>query len=199
LRPLKEIPLFGPLFNASRSSVRDSFLETAIGVIFSTLPLWFFPIIFSKIAIGSPSIFEQISNSVGRGDFYIYATALIGPLIYVITKNYVQVDKSDKFQINNRSIGKWTFEFPFGIFFFFSAVFTCMIASVCYGYVNISIIDRDKFSINSDFVFATSVLLYVFCVFCIFSVGVFRNELLDVAKSMGDDERNFLQEWDNRR
>jgi hypothetical protein len=195
---LPGIPILGSLLKANRSSIKDSFLETAIGVVFSTLPLWFFPIIFSKMSSDNPSIFEQIFNSIIRGDFYIYATALIGPLIYVITKNYLQVDKSDQNGDQQHSFGKWTFQFPFGLFFFFSAVFTCMISSVCYGYVNISIIDKDKFSINSDFVSTTSVILYLFCVFCIFSVGVFRNELQIVAKSMSDDERGFLKAWENR-
>ncbi len=194
-----KIPLYGRLFSAGRKSVNSSIKELLIGTMFSTLPLWFFPLAISFLLKDSPGSFVLIKKSLERGDLFIYSAALIGPLIYLITKRYVEIDNEESADENdNRLFGKINFEFPYGASFFIIAILICMVAAICFGFSNLNAVKDINVVLNTEFLFYFSIFIYIFSLSCLFSVSVYRNELENIGKNLGNDEREFLKKWQNR-
>jgi hypothetical protein len=190
----RKVPLFGQLLDARKSSIKSSARELIIATIFSTLPIWFFPIIISQALEGTPGILDQIFRSVERADLFIYSTALVGPLIYSITKNYIELDQTSKEGI----FGKISFEFPYGMSFIVISPIICMFAAFCYGLSNLSTFDNFELIISKEFITFWSITIYLFSLFCLFAVSVYRAELENVSKSMTSDEQDFLKKWSSR-
>lgn len=194
---LKRVPLFGQVLDAKASSIVSSFYETLVGTIFSTLPIWFFPIFISNSISGGPDTFELFVNSIRRGDLFIYSAALIGPLIYTITKNYAEVADGDG--ENKAPFRTLTFEFPYGPSFVIIAIFICMMAAICYGISNLSSFPGAKIILMEPFLIKSSVAVYIFSLLCLFAVSTYRNEFSTLNRNLSDDERSFFKNWKNRK
>ncbi|MER8829657.1 hypothetical protein NKH73_22795 [Mesorhizobium sp. M0938] len=193
---LRRVPLFGQVFEAKPSSIVSSFYETLVGTIFSTLPIWFFPIFFSNSISGGPGTFELFVNSIRRGDLFIYSAALVGPLIYTITKNYAEVSGDEEKKVPFRTL---TFEFPYGPSFVIIAVFICMMAAICYGISNLASFPGAKIILMESFLIKASVLVYIFSLLCLFAVSAYRNEFSTLNRNLSEDERTFFKDWKNRK
>lgn len=194
---LRRIPLFGQLVDARWASIRSSFYELLVGTVFSTLPIWFFPIFVSHAITGSPSMGVLMTSSIERADLFIYSAALIGPLIYSITKDYAEVRDDEATGTNNR-LRSITFKFPYGSLFFVFSIVVCMIAAFCYGISLLSTFPASNISISSGFLVKSSIFVYGFSLACLFTVSVYRNELEDLNKDLSSDERDFMKKWKQR-
>lgn len=201
-------PLIGRIALAKRSSLKASLIETIIGTLFSTLPIWFFPLVISNMIKGSPSTGELMYNSVKRGDLFIYSAALMGPLIYTITKNYAQLadeKSSDRTSDNAGPVeetasvfGRITFEFPYGAAFVITAILVCMVAAISYGISNLSEFPNSGLTLSSEFLVRSSFYVYIFSLVCLFSVSTYREELSTLSKNLPEDERDFFKRWKAR-
>ena len=117
IRFLSRIPMIGGIFEAKQKSRISALFEIVISTLFSTLPIWFFPLLASTFIKSSPNFSDNVYSSISQGDLFIYSSALVGPLIFAITSNYA-VWGSDNPSPNASRFGKLTFEFPYGVWFF---------------------------------------------------------------------------------
>lgn len=64
------------------------------------------------------------SDAMQTGELFLFSTALVGPLIYIITKNYGERDDSE-----SHSLLKYRISFPYGSLFVFFP-FSCALYQV---------------------------------------------------------------------
>lgn len=194
---VRKVPLFGQLFEVSGKSFRSALSEIFISTIFSTLPIWFFPLLASIFIANSPSLMRNILTSVDQGDLFIYSSALVGPLIFAITKNYAEWG-SENPSANASQLGKLTFEFPYGTWFFLIAIAICMIAAVCFGLMRFSSMGLITAQFQMDNFLWVSGGMYLFALLCLFTVSIYRNELQDFSANANEDTQNFVDQWNSR-
>lgn len=197
VRIFSKIPLFGGVIEAKSKSRLSACSELAISTIFSTSPIWFFPILASTFIGNSPGFFDNFLSSVNQGDLFIYSSALVGPLIFAITKNYAAWG-SENPSPNASRFGKLTFEFPSGKWFFLIAVAICAIAAICFGLLRFSNMGLITVNIRSDNMLIASGWLYVFSLICLYAVSVYKNELEDFSNEPGEDTKDFVNQWNSR-
>lgn len=81
---LKRLPLIGRLGEVPPEARREAWHEIATGLFWSTMPFWFLPLVGGLI-------FAQAVDPLGAlrgGELFIYSATLLGPLAYVIHKQY---------------------------------------------------------------------------------------------------------------
>src|SRR5262249_210121 len=71
----------------TRPSFKEASKEVAITVGTATLPIWFFPLM--GLFLFNPSIsLHLLEHSVSNGELFLFATSLVGPLIYILFRVY---------------------------------------------------------------------------------------------------------------
>lgn len=193
---LRKLPFFGSLANTRKTSVILALQEIAISTIFATIPIWFFPAIYTSFFNNSPSFAKNVAASIEQGDLYIYSSAIVGPLIFAITYNYAAWDEENP-SPNASRLGKLTFAFPHGIFFFFSSIFVSMITAICFGLLRFESSGFISAPLNKDSLLEFSMYLYVFSLVCLVLVTIYRNDL-SRPPSHDSGEKAFIEEWNNR-
>lgn len=191
-------PVFGGVFEANKKSQRGAFIELFISTLFSTLPIWFFPLLASGFITSSPGFTENVYSSVSQGDLFIYSSALVGPLIFAITKNYATWGEKNS-SANSSRIGKLTFEFPSGMWFFVSSLGICAIAAFSFGILRLSNMGLLSVQINSENMLWTSGALYFYSLICLYAVSVYKNELENYSVLNNVDTQVFIKDWNQRR
>lgn len=193
----KFLPLVGGIFEAKPQSRRAALLELSISTLFSTSPLWFFPLLAAVFIRSSPSFVENVHSSISQGDLFIYSTALVGPLIFAITKNYA-VWNDEHSSPNASRFGKLTFEFPSGMWFFLISLAICAVAAFCFGLLRLSSMGLILVEINTENMLITSGLLYGFTLICLYAVSVYKNELENFSGQGNSDTHDFVKQWNSR-
>jgi len=90
-RRLSRIPIFGALFDIDPKAILEAFVELTIGVVFSTLPIWFGAVIFAGDKIFDPDqntgfwclYSSYFVKSISNGELLMYAAATLGPTLYL--------------------------------------------------------------------------------------------------------------------
>lgn len=172
-------------------------VETALSTVFSTVPIWFFPLISALFLSTKVTFGESVYATVSQGDLYIYAASLVGPLIFAITANYASWNDENASPGTSR-LGRLTFAFPYGTWFFVISIIVCAMAAICFGIARFSTTGVIAAELNVDNLFKFSVAIYAFSIFCLFCVTVYRNELASGRFNDADSTREFLNEWNNR-
>jgi hypothetical protein len=194
---LTKLPLLGGVFEAQAKSRRAAFTELAFGTIFSTLPIWFFPILASSFINNSPAFSDNVYSSINQGDLYLYSSALVGPLIFAITKNYASWDGDNGSQ-NASRFGKLTFEFPSGMWFFLISIGICTLAAICFGILRFSNMGLLSAQIKGDNMLTVSIVLYIVSLVCLYAVSVYKNELENFSAQSDPDTTDFVAKWNSR-
>lgn len=191
------IPLLGELPNSNKASVIAALKEIGFSTAFSTVPIWFFPLFSAVFLTTGATLGENIYASVSQGDLYIYAASLVGPLIFAITFNYASWG-DDRPSPGASRLGKLTFAFPYGTWFFIISLIICVSAGMCFGLLRFSTTGVIAARLNKDNLFYFSVFIYLFSTFCLFCVSVYRNELASGKFNEAENTRDFVSEWNNR-
>ena len=191
------LPLVSGVFEAKPTSRRAALLELSISTLFSTLPIWFFPLLASTFINSSPSFFNNVHSSISQGDLFIYSSALVGPLIFAITKNYA-VWGEDNPSPNASRFGKLTFEFPSGMWFFLISLAICAVAAFCFGLLRLSSMGLVSVEIHADNMLLASGILYGFALVCLYAVSVYKNELESFSGQNNTDTNDFIKQWNSR-
>lgn len=194
---IRWVPLIGELPNSNWSSIKSAMVETALSTVFSTVPIWFFPLISALFLSTKVTFGESVYATVSQGDLYIYAASLVGPLIFAITANYASWN-DDNASPGTSRLGRLTFAFPYGTWFFVISIIVCAMAAICFGIARFSTTGVIAAELNVDNLFKFSVAIYAFSIFCLFCVTVYRNELASGRFNDADSTREFLDEWNNR-
>lgn len=194
---LRNIPFFGALFNSTAASLIAASKELLISTIFSTLPIWFFPGIYTFFFKDTPPFLTNVRSSVIQGDLYIYASAIVGPLIFAITYNYANWGDDNPSPSSSR-IGKLTIAFPHGTWFFCTSVLISMVAVICFGLMRFESSGFIAARLDKDALLSVSIWLYLFSLICLFLVSVYRNDLSGPTARISDNANDFVKEWNSR-
>ena len=201
---VRRVPIYGELASARRENLIAALAELSATVLFSTLPIWLFPAIFSLFITDAPTFGDLLSYAVMQGDFYLYAAACVGPLIYIIFKKYAEIrpidapdERASDYTFGTR-IGRLTFEFPYGVIFVTISVLLCTISALLYTFITMSKFPQSPFATNASALMVAAIVLYIFSLSCLYAASVYRLELESVGKKLPDQEREFLEKWGAR-
>lgn len=85
---LRRVPLVGALMDARWKDHREAIAEIGPGLVLSTTPIWL-GALWLRVSLGPPeSYLGLIVKNVDSGEFCLYAAATLGPLYYLIHKDY---------------------------------------------------------------------------------------------------------------
>lgn len=122
----KRIPLVGRLGEVSTESCRQALSETITTTLFATVPFWLLPVLGYFIFRPRP----LFTDTLRHGEGLIYASVLLGPLVYVITRRYGRFNLV--FSEKKTVASPLTMSFPYGGTFVIVTAFTCLIAGVSF-------------------------------------------------------------------
>jgi hypothetical protein len=67
---------------------REAWIELCVTTFFSTMPLWIMPLLGPIIFKTDVSFADHALSTIKGGELFVYCAALLGPLIYIITRRY---------------------------------------------------------------------------------------------------------------
>ncbi|MBL6600622.1 MAG: hypothetical protein ISP41_17175 [Alphaproteobacteria bacterium] len=199
MRFVEYLPLYGELFNSSRESIFSALKDLAVTTLFSLFPIWVYPII---VKLGFDKPFWQTAWSfVAGGEMFIYSAALVGPLIYAITKNYAQenFEDSERKKVAGVFPRLPSIQFPYGSSFVFLSMFICVFYAIFYGILKVKDIGSDSVQPNSSVLLIVSILLYLFTLSCFFCVSVYRLNLENPLPFFSKDTDELKNQWERTR
>lgn len=83
----KRVPLLGRLGEVPNEAKKNALYETFTTTLFATMPFWILPVLGFFIYTPRPGLDEGFQ----KGEGLIYASTLLGPLIFIITKRYGRI------------------------------------------------------------------------------------------------------------
>ena len=187
--------MVGGVVGARRSSITAAFKEVSITTIFSTLPIWFFPTLYTLAFLDSEGWRSNLYSAISQGDLYIYASALIGPLVFALTFNYGDWGGDNQSPSASR-IGNITFAFPYGVWFVFISFMIAMTSVFCFTLMRFEGAGFIIARLNYDYLIGVSMLIYPISLLCLFLVCVYRNDLSN--QKLDDGAKDFIAEWNSR-
>ena len=193
---LTQIPIYGLLLNSSSGSLRAALNDLFITTLFSLLPLWFYPII-ARLGFGTP-FWSTVKSFVNGGELFIYSAALVGPLIYSITKKYGD-NAEDNAETGVGVFPKiWSIQFPYGTLFVLISILVCCFAAIFFGIMRVNSSANLPIQPDEDMLFVVSGVFYIFTLSCFFCVSVYRLNLENTPRAFGRDTRNLMDQWEQR-
>ena len=154
------------------------------------MPLWFLPVLSGIFFRESISGYEAIKT----GELFLFSTALVGPLAYIITKNYGEKIPKDK---NGSALIRYSIRFPHGTAFVFTCVTICLVSSFAFLVLRNPLFQSAEISkmIYYDGVVSLSWLTFIISTIVFYCACAYRNGFDSIAKTMTDQERSFADEW----
>ena len=176
---------------------KENFFD-AIREILSVLFFGFMPIILGLLfAWLSPNggVTQFALGFLASGEALLLSTALVGPLIYVLFKNYGNFPNLSSLIKNyDKFPGTISIQFPYGWSFISLIILICVIAAGVFGY-NSALSENDKLLSENMRILSIIILSSSLSIF--FLISVVRNNLVDgAAKIMSADTNDFLKDWD---
>lgn len=191
----EKVPVYGMLFKSSPKALREALTDLVTATLFSLLPLWFYPII-SKIAYNT-AFWQTVKSFVGGGEFFLYSAALVGPLIFSITRKYGEWQTGDDVDVagGNPFPRRYTIQFPYGIWFVLISVMVLGFAAYFFGILREASHAPSNRQPDSEALLLVSCIMYLFTLSCFYCVSVYRLELDDTPQQFGEDTRDLMDEW----
>ncbi len=188
----RTVPFVGRLPECSASDLKEAATEVAVATVFSTMPIWLLPLL-------SPILFTKFVTAyeaVRTGELFLFATALVGPLVYIISKNYgerLPDDRSNPFL-------RYSIKFPYGQGFVYFCVAICLLSSFAFIVLRNPLFKETELakSINYDGVISLSGACLVLATLIFFCATAYRNSLDNIPRVMPRQERDFVEQWENR-
>ena len=197
-RTAERVPIYGPLLVVRWPSFRDGAKELGVATVFSLLPIWLYP---SLLWLADQPFWETVRSCVVRGELYLYSAALLGPLIYSVSKRYGPSDDDNSESSEPRQRGfsmVLSFRFPYEGLFSVISLLVCTMAGTVYAWMQASAQGLISLQINEEQTLQASVLLYCFTLSCMFCVLVYRLDLEDIPARFTDDTGGLLSQWRER-
>ncbi|WP_316159085.1 MULTISPECIES: hypothetical protein [unclassified Bradyrhizobium] len=187
------IPFSRDFPKCSRGDLREAWAELCITTIFTTMPLWIMPLLGPIIFQTDVSFFGHVEKTIDEGELFIYSAALLGPLIFIITRKYGEIGSGpNKFSL--------VIAFPHGLAFVLFSAVICVFAGFAFSLMKNPVLSSHESGIkfNLSGVFWASVFTYLFSLYCFFAASAYRNAMTDFVKSARLDEDTFATEWERR-
>ena len=190
---LYAIPFAPEFYKCSRRDLGEALLEMLIMTFFSTMPLWIMPLLGPIIFRTEVSFTENVLSTIRGGELFVYCAALVGPLIYIITKRYGEVE-------NNNGRFSLAIAFPHGVAFALFSALICVFAGFAFSLMKNPIFSTKDAGIqlNLTGIFWASIGIYVFSLYCFFSASAYRNAMTGFVQDTHVEEDSFSAEWETR-
>lgn len=165
---------------------REALAEVAVTVITATLPIWFFPLI-AVVLIGTTFASTLLDHSVSNGEFFLFCTSLVGPLLYTLFRIY---------EVPNTHSGHFKYKislvFPHGLKFAILVFFICVVSAIIFGLQKINPTFSGSEISKSGYVYLSLALFFV-SVTGFFISTIIRNEMdnYSPAETMRKEEDEF--------
>lgn len=173
----------------SKPSLKEASKEVAITVGTATLPIWFFPLM--GLALFSPTTsFGLLEHSVANGEFFLFSTSLIGPLIYILFRVYDPREKS----INARY--KTSLVFPNSLLFAVIIFLICITSAAVFGLQKINPDFSDSKISKTGYIVLSAIMFFV-SVLSLLIATKSRNELVGESppQQMREEEDDFAKRY----
>lgn len=179
----------------SSDNLVDALKELVSAIIFAFLPINL-GLLFSWLSSGTDVdtfVFEFFSS----GEALLVSSALVGPLIYVLLKQYGDFSSLSKMLLSKSGFnGSLSIQFPGGWYFIVSIVVICVVAAGVFGNNSASSIDH-KILAENMIILSTTILILSLLIF--FLVSLIRNNVEDGAvEAYIESTDDFLEEWDEQ-
>lgn len=196
-RGFQRVPIYGQLVVAHPDSWRGAAEELAVATVFSLLPIWLYPILM--VFVDQP-FWETVRSCLVRGELYLYSAALLGPLIYSVSKEYRGAD--DDVPEASEPEGGFprvpSLRFPYRKLFSAIAMVVCAIAAGIIAFIRASADGLFAPVLNETATLCGSVGLYTFTLSCMFCVLVYRLDLEKIPTHFSDPTMELKLKWQNR-
>ena len=187
------IPFSGEFGKCSQADFRQAGAELSITTLFSTMPLWIMPLFGPIIFQTDISFFDHLKSTIQGGELFVYCAALLGPLIYIITRRYGELSRD-----NHRF--SFVIAFPHGLAFIIFSVVICIFAGFAFSLMkNPALISQTPISkFNHSGIFWLSIIVYLLSLYCFFSASAYRNALSGFVKATHSEGGDFARKWKAR-
>lgn len=193
VRPLTHwIPVVGRLWDCKWINLKEAFYEVGCVILFSTLPLWFFPLIsWLMFTVGF-----SVSETVQHGELLIYAASFSGTMVYFISKRYGTFQThSDAGEGPPIAI---SISFPYGGFFVIVSAFICMFSAA--GFFVLKTFERlpaqDVIQLSASGASKMSWALFIVSSVMFYCAVAYRNMLDESRGYRLQPERDIMEAWD---
>lgn len=197
---LAKVPIYGHLVYAQKKCFRGAAGDLVVTTIFSLFPIWFYPLV-TKIGYGLP-FWDNAISFANDGELFLYSAALVGPLIYSITKNYSDDEDEKAPNAQNGKIKKYnpfprlnTIKFPYGSWFVIISIFICLFAAFLFGTLRLNATPVLSTPPDRETLFTASIFIYLFTISCFYCVNVYRLSLEDTSQKFGQDTDELFEDW----
>lgn len=200
---LARVPLLGRLNEVPRDALSEASAEVWWATFFATMPFWMPPML-GYVFFREPT---TIWSGIKDGDLLIYASALVGPLVYIIGKRYgtFRVPFGDE----NEEKRKLSYQFPFARISMALSMIICALSAIVFTIKKftslLKIANEDL--INQSGVAWISILIFFIGTVLLFCVTSYRNMLEKLGEEHSDQisnalptqEREIAAQWMDRR
>jgi hypothetical protein len=162
---LIKFPLIGTMFECSSANHKSAMLEFLLTLFFSSVPL-LAAMIFDYYK--TPIILNSITNNIGRGELIIYASSILSPVFYLVLKEPKE----------RRSFPQKIMH----IFVFVVIMLFCLL---------IFTMQRANVNIDQALLLNSSIIIFVISLILYYSATVLNISIMDPAKEMRDEEKDF--------
>ena len=192
------LPIYGALGSVRSDSRKAAATELAVAALFSLLPIWLYPLL---MLFTDQPFWETVRSCVERGELYLYSAALLGPLIYSVSKRYGTNadDVADSSASERRGFPiVVSLRFPYEGLFSVIAILVCCFAAAVFALVRASKDGLFVPNLNEGSVLGASVVLYLFTLSCMFCVSVYRLALEEIPHRFEDGTEELTKQWRDR-
>lgn len=189
---IRLVPFVGRLPECSLEDIKDAATEVSIATAFATMPLWLLPVLSAILFKEPVTGYEAIKT----GELFLFSTALVGPLVYIISKNYGEKTSRGE----DRGFLRYSIRFPYGQGFVYFCVAICLISSFAFIVLRNPLFKESELArmINYDGVITLSWACFVLATIIFFCATAYRNSLDNIPRVMPKQERDFIHEWETR-
>ena len=190
-RFLRSLPLVGRLGEVPSDERRQALYETLTTSLFATMPFWVLPALGYFLYSPKPTLDEAMQ----KGEGLIYAAALLGPLVYVLTRRYGRFNLLN----NSRQVASpLSMSFPYGGLFVTITALSCAVAGFAFASMQ-----HSGSGIDQQGVRLLSWVMMIGATFIFFLVTAYSNMLDGLEKKKSElvveeqprQESQFVTDW----
>jgi hypothetical protein len=187
-------PFVGRLPECSGSDLKEAGTEVLVATVFSTMPLWLLPVLSAVLFVHPVSGYEAIRS----GELFLFSAALVGPLVYIISKNYGERHDNGSVRV---PLLHYSIRFPYGQGFIYACVAICLISSFAFIVLRNPLFSDTNLSrvINYDGVIGLSWATFVSATIIFYCATAYRNGIDNIVRVMPSQEEDFVREWEMRK
>lgn len=169
----------------------EAVIETALVVIFSTIPIWLFPAFAPFIFKIDDGAVAQVIQNIGQGELFLYSVAMLGPIFYATSYKYAEVQTGEGMLKVSVSIN-----LPYGRTLLMLSALLAVVFGAIYGSMRLNIATGSSLEIDAGGTVYTSLFAYGFSSLLFLITCWVKNQLGDGGASiMRNDEQAFLTSY----